>query len=73
MSYFEESALVIQKQVKWVIFGHENQKNVNISYQNCIIHDYFVLIHTNFKVPRVIFLIIDPKYAESLSYFPKGL
>ena len=73
LSYFEGSALVIQKQANWVIFGHENRKSVNISYQNCIIHEYFVLTHTNFKAPRVIFLIIHPKYAESLSYFPKGL
>ena len=66
LSYFEESALVIQKQANWVIFGHEN-------HENCIIHEYFVLTHTNFKAPRVIFLVINPKYAESLSYSLKVL
>ena len=39
--------------------GNENRKNVDISYQNCINHEHFVLTHTNFKAPRVIFLIIE--------------
>ena len=74
LSYFEESALVIQKHAMIELFlAMKTEKNVNISHQNCIIHEYFVLTHTNFKAPRVIFLIIHPKYAESLSYFPKGL